>query len=207
MYGLTECAGAVTGYPKGLDPRPGCCGQLLPNTEAKVWDPDTNRNLGPDQPGELCFKGPMTMKGYVKDPENTKNAFDEEGFLHTGDIGYYDEEGFFYIIDRSKDLIKYKGFQVPPIELETILLSHPAVKEAAVVGKPDERAGEIPVGFIVRHSGSEVTEQELLDLVSENVSVQKRLYGGIQFVAELPKNSTGKIMKKTLRDLLNGSDC
>lgn len=112
LYGLTEHTGGVCVFPNGVDSKLGSSGILLPFVKAKVVDPETKEILGLNKPGELCFKGPYTMKGYIRDPVATQHTFDEEGYLHTGDIGYYDEEKHFFIIDRLKELIKYKGFQV-----------------------------------------------------------------------------------------------
>lgn len=114
----------------------------------------------------MCFKGEIIMKGYYGDAEATRSTIDEDGFLHTGDVGYYDEEGCFYIVDRVKELIKYKGFQVPPAELESILLTHPAIKDTAVVGYPDELAGELPLAFVVKQSGVNISSREVIQYVN-----------------------------------------
>lgn len=132
---------------------------------AKVIDPETDELCGPNKCGELCFKGPSVMKGYMKNKTATIEMIDRDGFLHTGDIGYYDDDKYIYVVDRMKELIKYKGFQVAPAELEAILLTHDAVLEAAVVGIPDERAGEIPRAFVVRKPSKLVTEEELIEFV------------------------------------------
>lgn len=164
MYGLTEVSGAVTIIPKNLQ-KLGSSGILVSEVTAKIVDPETKQPCGPNQFGELCFKGPCVMKGYMANEVATAETIDEDGFLHTGDIGYYDDDKYFYVVDRIKDLIKYKGFQVAPAELEAILLSHAAVKDAAVIGIPDERAGEVPRAFVVRNPSVHVTEEELIDFV------------------------------------------
>jgi len=133
---------------------------------SKVVDLETNEALGPNQEGEICVRGELVMKGYIGNEEATRNTVDAEGWLHSGDIGYYDEEGFFYITDRLKELIKYNGFQVSPTELETILLTHPEVMEAAVAPVPHESAGELPRAYVVRRPGSKVTEDELEKIVA-----------------------------------------
>lgn len=136
---------------------------------AKVVSVDenaSNKPLGPNEEGELCFKGDLIMKGYCGDEKSTSAVIDKDGWLHTGDIGYYDSDGYFYIVDRLKELIKYKGFQVPPAELEGILLTHPEVVDAAVIGIPDERSGELPLGFVVRKPKSKVTAQEIVEFVN-----------------------------------------
>ena len=119
--------------------------------------------------GELCFKGNNIMKGYLGDEKATKAAIDDDGFLHTGDVGYYDEDEYFYIVDRVKELIKYKGYQVPPAELESILLTHPKIRDAAVVGLPDEIAGELPLAFVVKQPGVEITADEIIKYVNGKI--------------------------------------
>ncbi|XP_051166631.1 luciferin 4-monooxygenase-like [Leptopilina boulardi] len=201
-YGLTEATLSVV---SSFDiPKPNSVGILVHGVIAKVisLDSKSNEPLGPLCEGELCFKGETIMKGYCDDEEATHATIDEDGFLHTGDVGYYDEEGYFYIVDRVKELIKYKGFQVPPAELEAILLTHPAIKDAAVVGLPDELAGELPLAFIVKQSGVNVSPVEIIQYVNERVSVGKKLRGGVRFVEAIPKNPSGKILRRELRNLL-----
>lgn len=168
LYGLTEVSGAVTISPKHL-PKLGSSGILATETSAKVVDPQTKELCGAHQHGELCFKGPSIMKGYMGNDIATAEAIDEEGYFHTGDIGYYDEQKYFFVVDRLKDLIKYKGFQVAPAELEAILLTHDGVKEVAVIGIPDERAGEAPKAFVVKNPSVHVTEEELINFVAGKV--------------------------------------
>uniref|UniRef100_A0A182JKD8 Luciferin 4-monooxygenase n=1 Tax=Anopheles atroparvus TaxID=41427 RepID=A0A182JKD8_ANOAO len=196
-YGMSETTQAIT-YYDGEAIKPGSIGKVRPGQLAKVIDPETSRALGPNQRGELCFKGSLIMKGYIG---QQGTGVDPDGWLHTGDIGYYDADGDFYIVDRLKELIKYNGFQVAPAELEALLLSHPAVKDAAVVGIPDERNGELPVAFVVRADGPEVSERELIAFVDGKVSNEKRLRGGVRFVGEIPKTNSGKILRRTLREL------
>ena len=129
-------------------------------------DVKTNEPLGANEEGEICVRGPLVMKGYIGNEEATRNTIDAAGWLHTGDIGYYDQDGFFYVTDRMKELIKYKGSQVAPAELENILLSHPEVVDAGVVGVPDEEAGELPRAFVVKREGSVVTQDEIATFVS-----------------------------------------
>lgn len=128
-------------------------------------DLKTGEALGPNQEGEICVRGALVMKGYIGNEEATKATIDADGWLHSGDIGYYDEEGFFFVTDRLKELIKYNGFQVSPTELEHILMTHPDVVDAAVAPVPDERSGELPRAFVVRRQGSTVTEEELKKLI------------------------------------------
>ena len=122
----------------------GSAGQLLPNIEAKVVDPATGEALGRNRDGELCFRGPQVMRGYLNRPEETAQMLDPDGWLHSGDIGHVDDDGYVYVVDRVKELIKYKGLQVAPAELEAVLVSHPAVADAAVVRLADEQAGRCP---------------------------------------------------------------
>ncbi|KAJ9585733.1 hypothetical protein L9F63_002523 [Diploptera punctata] len=200
-YGMTETTLGVTLMPTDKS-RFGSVGILVPQMKCKVVDLTTGEILGPNKPGELCFKGPLIMKGYRGDFQATSATFDEDGFLHTGDVGYYDQEGFFYIVDRIKELIKYKGYQVPPAELEAILLSHPDVKDAAVIGIPDESTGELPMAFIVKQPGARVTQQQIIKFVADQVSPQKRLHGGVMFVDTIPKNPSGKILRRVLRQMM-----
>eukprot|EP00271_Cylindrocystis_brebissonii_P007928 TRINITY_DN2187_c0_g1_i1.p1 TRINITY_DN2187_c0_g1~~TRINITY_DN2187_c0_g1_i1.p1 ORF type:complete len:351 (-),score=65.03 TRINITY_DN2187_c0_g1_i1:373-1425(-) len=185
--------------------KPGSAGALLPNTEAKIVDTETGRALPKKQKGELCVRGPQVMKGYLNNPEATAHTLDSEGFLHTGDIAYVDDDGDFFIVDRVKELIKYKGFQVPPAELEGILLSHSSVSDAAVVPRADAAAGEVPIAFVVRASSSASDleslrrlAEELKQHVGRQVAPYKRLHD-IIFVDQIPRSAAGKILRKELR--------
>nr|CAD7458246.1 unnamed protein product [Timema tahoe] len=200
-YGMTETTLSALGNNTNDHGKLESVGTLVPGMEAKVID-ESGRSLGVGQRGELCFRGCVVMKGYVNNPSATSQTIDHEGWLHTGDVGYYDEEGSFYIVDRLKDLIKYKGFQVPPAELEAILMSHPGVMDAAVIGVPDEGAGELPKAFVVKKNAN-VTAQQLVDYVDGQVSSAKKLRGGVQFVEAIPKNPSGKILRKELRDVVS----
>jgi len=200
-YGLTETTLSVTGSPVSGN-KTGSVGVLQPEVQGKVVDLETGRNVGPNQRGELCFKGPPIMKGYHGDLQATSASLDADGFLHTGDVGYYDEDGFFYIVDRVKELIKYKGYQVPPAELEAILLTHPAVKDAGVTGVPDEEAGELPLAFVMKQPEANVTEGELITYVAGQVSPQKRLRGGVVFVQSIPRTDSGKLLRRKLKLML-----
>lgn len=182
--------------------KPGSVGALKVGLWAKVVDPDTGKVLGANERGELCFKGDCIMKGYIGDSKATQTAI-KDGWLHTGDIGYFDEDFEFFIVDRIKELIKYKGFQVPPAEIEALLLTHPKIKDAAVIGKPDEEAGELPMAFVVKQPhGSDLTENDVIQFVAERASPAKKLRGGVMFLDEIPKNPSGKILRRVLRDML-----
>lgn len=190
--------------PKGLNNKPGSVGTLQFGTWCKVIDTRTGEILGPNKPGELCFKGRLMMKGYINNEEETRNAM-KDGWLHTGDVGYYDKDEEFFIVDRLKELIKYKGFQVPPAELEAILLSHPKIKDAAVIGIPDEEAGELPLAFVVKQPGVELSAEEVKTFVAKEASPAKRLHGGVQFTDAIPKNASGKILRRMLRESFKNS--
>ena len=180
--------------------KPGSVGSPIKGIYAKVIDESGNA-LGPNQNGELCFKGKRIMKGYINNSEATRETIDTDGWLHSGDIGYYDDEFQFYIVDRLKELIKYKAFQVAPAEVEGILLSHPKIKDAGVIGIPDEECGELPFAFVVKQPGVQLTEKEVISFVAENSSKAKRLHGGVRFIDEIPKNLSGKILRRVLREL------
>jgi 4-coumarate--CoA ligase len=139
------------------------------------------------------------MKGYFGNSTATDATIDREGWLHTGDVGIFDEEGHLRIVDRVKELIKYKGFQVPPAELEALLITHPAVADVAVIGVPDDEAGELPKAFVVKKPDAEVTAEELQAFVKERVATYKQVRQ-LVFVDEIPKSASGKILRRMLRD-------
>lgn len=197
-YGMTETTFGILSTSIML--KPGSVGEIVFTAYAKVID-ENGKSLGPNENGEICFKGDRIMNGYVNNPEATKQIVDKDGWLHSGDIGYYDEDKQFYIIDRIKELIKYKAFQVAPAEIEDLILTNDKVKDCAVIGIPDELAGELPFAFVVKQPGIDLTEKEVVDFVAENASKAKWLRGGVRFVDELPKNATGKVVKRDLRDL------
>jgi len=198
-YGLTE-ASPVTHFlsrqPTGK-PKPGSIGVLVPNTECKIVDIDTQAALGVRQDGELWVRGPQIMKGYLNQPEATAAMVDSDGWLHTGDIGFCDEDGYFWIVDRLKELIKYKGFQVAPAELEEVLRGHSAVGDVAVIGAPDQEAGEVPKALVVRKG--EVSADELIDFVAGKVAPHKKIRA-VEFVAEIPRSASGNILRRQLKD-------
>lgn len=199
-YGLSESTLSVLVQNDEFC-KPGSVGVLKVGIYAKVIDPDTGKLLGPNERGELCFKGDGIMKGYIGDTKSTQTAI-KDGWLHTGDIGYFDDDFEFFIVDRIKELIKYKGFQVPPAEIEALLLTHDKIKDAAVIGKPDEEAGELPLAFVVKQANVQLTENDVIQFVNEHASPAKRLRGGVVFVDEIPKNPSGKILRRILREML-----
>jgi acyl-CoA synthetase (AMP-forming)/AMP-acid ligase II len=195
-YGLTETSPVTHLVPvTGRRVKPGSVGPCVPNTACRIVDLETGADLGPNQPGELWIRGPQVMKGYLKRPDATAAMIDGDGWLRTGDVGYADEEGDFYLIDRLKELIKYRAYQVAPAELEAVLLSHPAVADAAVVPSPDDEAGEVPKAFVVLKG--EATTQELMDFVAARVAPYKKVRR-LEFVELIPKSSTGKILRRVL---------
>uniref|UniRef100_A0A182WW21 Luciferin 4-monooxygenase n=1 Tax=Anopheles quadriannulatus TaxID=34691 RepID=A0A182WW21_ANOQN len=194
-YGLSETSLGVTTRASDVH---GSVGKVNKLSWLKVVDVKTGRTLGPHQTGEICVKGPLVMKGYLHNERETRAMIDRDGWLHTGDTGYFDEDENFYIVDRIKDLIKYKGFQVPPAEVEAVLLTHPGIKDCAVVGRPDVAAGQLPVAFVVLQPGAKLTETEVQQYVAERLSKQKQLHGGVRFVHEIPKTASGKILRREL---------
>jgi acyl-CoA synthetase (AMP-forming)/AMP-acid ligase II len=194
-YGLTETSPVVTANEFNQEgSRSGSVGRLLANTDCRIVDPATGAELGVRQTGELCFRGPQVMKGYLNRPEATADMI-RDGWLHTGDLGYVDEDGYFYVVDRVKELIKYKGLQVAPAELEAVLLAHPAIADAAVVRFPDEEAGEVPKAWVVARS--EISADEVVAYVAERVAPHKRIRH-VEFVDQIPKAASGKILRRLL---------
>jgi acyl-CoA synthetase (AMP-forming)/AMP-acid ligase II len=193
-YGLTETS-PVTHVTPDDRIKPGSIGPCVPNTECLVVDAASGAKLAPGEQGELWIRGPQVMRGYLNQPDATAATIDAEGWLHTGDIGYVDEDGYFYITDRLKELIKYKGFQVAPAELEAVLLTHPAVADAAVIPIADEEAGEVPKAFVVLEG--EATAEDILDFVAERVAPYKRIRE-LEVVEQIPKSPSGKILRRVL---------
>ncbi len=198
-YGLTETAPSTHMLPH--DPaavRYDSVGWCVPNAECKIVDGETGAELDVGERGEICVRGPQVMRGYLNNPEATARTIDADGWLHTGDIGYADEASYFYIVDRLKELIKYKGFQIAPAELEAVLLTHPAVADAAVVPSLDEAAGEVPKAFVVLKAGCAATQPaELLAYVAARVAPYKKVRR-LEFIAQIPKSASGKILRRLL---------
>jgi 4-coumarate--CoA ligase len=203
-YGLSETSPTTHVQPwADWDKTVGSVGKILPNLSAKYLDADLNEvPLGKE--GELAVKGPNVFKGYLNKPELTKASFTEDGYFRTGDIGFQDENGNFYITDRVKELIKYKGFQVAPAELEGLLIDHPKVDDAAVIGVyAEEQASELPRAYLVVKAGTpktEATAKEISDWLASKVAGHKKLRGGIRFIDEVPKSTSGKILRRILKD-------
>ena len=197
-YGMTELSPVSHLTPMGQF-KPGSTGVTAPNTETMIVDPASGESLGLDADGEVWVRGPQVMKGYLNNPTATAATIDDDGWLHTGDVGHIDAEGHLYVVDRLKELIKFKGFQVPPAELEALLLTHPGVADAAVIGVPDDEAGEIPAGFVVLKPGHEATEAEIMAFVAGQVATYKQLRR-VTFIDAVPKSASGKILRRMLRD-------
>ncbi len=198
-YGMTELSPVSHCTPEGQF-RPGTSGVTVSNTEIRIVDPSTGADLGVGERGELLVRGPQVMKGYLNNPEATAETVDPEGWLHTGDVAVIDDEDHVSIVDRIKELIKYKGFQVPPAELEAVLVSHPSVADAAVIGIPDEEAGELPKAFITLAPSAEApTLAGLQEHVSGHLATYKQVRA-FEVLEAIPKSASGKILRRELRD-------
>lgn len=201
-WGMTETSPCGTITPdymiKTIEGLKGTSGQLAPATEAKIIDPKTGADIHPSEPGELLVRGPQIMKGYYKDPEATKNTIRPDGFMHTGDIGHFDKEGWLYLTDRMKELIKYKGFQVPPAELEAVIASMPEVKDVIVIPVPDDEAGEVPRAYVVKQDNcpKDFCADDVIEFVHSAVAPYKRLRGGVIFTDAVPKSPSGKLLRR-----------
>jgi acyl-CoA synthetase (AMP-forming)/AMP-acid ligase II len=197
-YGLTELSPGSHMHAEDAGmPPPGSVGVLHPNTECRLVDPATLRDVDAGERGEIWVRGPQVMKGYLNRPEATAEMITSDGWLRTGDVGTIDGDGQLYVVDRLKELVKYKGYQVAPAELEAVLLSHPAVADAAVVPKPDAEAGEIPKAFVAVRPDAGATAEELMAFVAERVAPYKRVRE-VEFIAEVPKSPSGKILRRVL---------
>lgn len=197
-YGLTEASPVTHANPdEPGQSRPGTVGRLLPNTECRIVAPGSGVDLGPGEDGELWIRGPQVMRGYLNNPEATAAMLDGDGWLHTGDIGHVDRDGYFTIVDRLKELIKYKGFQVAPAELEAVLRSHPAVADAAVVPLADDECGEVPKAFVVLKG--DASPADLMAYVAERVAPYKKVRA-VEIIDVIPKSASGKILRRMLRE-------
>jgi len=212
-YGMSE--GTFSLIAAGLDGKPGSVGVVVPDVYVKVID-ENGKTLGANQRGELCFKGRRIMKGYINDPKATSETIDSDGWLHSGDVGFYDEDKQFFVVDRLKELIKYNGFQVPPAELEGLLLTHPKVKDVGVIGIPDEEVGERAMAFIVAQPGVQLAAKEVIDLLKMSPTqsvcmaasssskkfrkVRLERYSGVSFVhSTSPHNQSFKLLTSSIK--------
>jgi acyl-CoA synthetase (AMP-forming)/AMP-acid ligase II len=195
-YGLTETSPVTHACPDKLAGQmPGTIGPAIPNTECRIVDVASDEELPQGEPGELLIRGPQVMKGYLNQPAATASAIDRDGWLHTGDVARVDDHGVVRIVDRIKELIKYKGLQVAPAELEGVLLTHTAIADAAVIGIPDEQAGEIPKAFVV--PSAPLTPEEVTAFVAERVAPYKKIRA-VEIIDEIPKSPSGKILRRLL---------
>lgn len=201
-WGMTELSPVGTvcldEYSTDIERIKGKSGMLVYGTEARVMDPVTKQYIDPstEAEGEILIRGPQVMQGYYNNPEATKSTIREDGFMHTGDIGFFNQEGWLTITDRIKELIKYKGFQVAPAELEALIASMPEVKDCVVIPVLDDEAGEIPRAYVVRQDGSDISDQAIMDYVTEKAAPHKRLRGGVRFVDAIPRSPSGKILRR-----------
>ncbi|XP_026730589.1 4-coumarate--CoA ligase 1-like [Trichoplusia ni] len=198
-YGLTETNGGIS-VGRNDDHNHASVGHVFPSSKVKIADLQTQEALGPGQEGEIWYRGPNVMNGYYENEEATKEVMTEDGWYKTGDIGRYDDKKYLYVTDRLKELIKVKGFQVPPAELEMVLRTHPKVLDCAVLGIPDEISGELPKAFVVTQQGQTLKDDEILDYVNSKVAVFKKIKE-VQFVKEIPKSAAGKILRKNLKEM------
>ncbi|MDT0158406.1 AMP-binding protein [Microbacterium sp. ARD32] len=203
-YGMTETSPAVNLIPaERTDVDKSSIGPLVPNTEARLVDPDTGADVEPpaegaSAPGELWVRGPQVMVGYLNRPDATADMLDADGWLHTGDIATVTVDGIFRIVDRLKELIKYKGYQVAPAVLEAVLLEHPQIADAAVIGARDADGQEVPKAFVVPQAGAQLTAEEVMAFVAEHVAPHEKVRL-VEFIDVIPKSSSGKILRKDLR--------
>jgi long-chain acyl-CoA synthetase len=196
-YGLTEASPTTHANPPARI-KEGSIGIAVSDCQDRIMDWETGKAKMPiGEPGELVVRGPNVFRGYWKHPEDTKLAL-RDGWLYTGDIAKMDEEGYVYILDRKKEMIKYRGYQIAPAELEGILMEHPAVQDCAVVGMPDRDSGEIPKAFVVLREGMPAGPAELIAFVAERVAPYKKIRN-VAFIPEIPKNFSGKILRRVLK--------
>ena len=195
-YGMTETS-AVSNVNPLNRVKPTSVGPPIADTVEKVVSLEDDRELGADETGELLIQGPQIMRGYWNRPEDTADTITQDGWLRTGDIAQFDEEGYVYIVDRKKELIKYKGYQVPPAELEALLMEHPAIADVAVIPKPHEEGGEIPKAFVLLKAGEDASADEIMQFVAERVAPYKKVRE-VEFVDAIPKSLSGKILRRDL---------
>jgi acyl-CoA synthetase (AMP-forming)/AMP-acid ligase II len=197
-YGLTETSPVTHLVARDDEVVLDSVGHAVPNTEFRVVDVETHEDVAPGERGEIWVRGPQVMTGYLDRPDATADTIDEDGWLHTGDVAVVDEDERVYIVDRVKELIKYKGHQVAPAELEALLQSHDKIADAAVIPSPDEEAGEVPKAFVVQAPDSEsLTATEVMGFVAERVAPQKKVRR-VAFTDEIPKTASGKILRREL---------
>ncbi|GHI20534.1 hypothetical protein Shyd_19050 [Streptomyces hydrogenans] len=200
-YGMTELSPGTHVTPlSAANPPPGTVGRLLPSTEMRILSlDDPSKDAAPGEDGEIAIRGPQVMKGYLGRPDATAAMIDADGWVHTGDIGRVDEDGWLYVVDRVKELIKYKGFQVAPAELEALLLTHEGVADAAVIGVTDADGTEVPKAYVVRQPDAPgLTAEDVMAHVAARVSPYKKVRA-VEFIDAVPRAASGKILRRELR--------
>lgn len=200
-YGMTELSPVATvDYIEPERMTAGCVGTAVADTELRVVDLDEGTSdVGVGEIGELLTRGPQVMKGYYGNADATAETITDDGWLRTGDIVRMDDAGRVWVLDRKKELIKYKGFQVPPAELEGLLLEHPDIADAAVIGVPDEESGEVPKAFVALRAGAALSADDVMGYAAERVATFKRIRA-VEFVDAIPKNPSGKILRRALAE-------
>ncbi|WP_405735417.1 4-coumarate--CoA ligase family protein [Streptomyces sp. NBC_00028] len=203
-YGMTELSPGTHVVPLDAmrDAPAGTVGRLIPCTEMRLVSlDDPGKDLGAGEAGEILIRGPQVMKGYLGRPDATAAMIDPDGWLHTGDVGHVDTDGWLFIVDRVKELIKYKGFQVAPAELEALLLTHPGIADAAVIGVYNDENNEVPHAYVVRQpTAADLSEGEVMMYVAERVAPYKRVRH-VTFIDDVPRAASGKILRRRLREL------
>ncbi len=197
-YGMTELSPVTHATVEGTN-HPGTSGVAISNVECRIVDPETGDDQPKGERGELWVRGPMVMKGYLNNDEATAATIDADGWLHTGDVAIIDDNDCYAIVDRIKELIKYNGFQVPPAELEGLLITHPAIIDVAVIGVPDDAAGELPKAFVTLAPGASVSLDEVQEFVGEHFASYKQIRL-LEEIDVIPKSASGKILRRELRD-------
>ncbi|ESO85322.1 hypothetical protein LOTGIDRAFT_221356 [Lottia gigantea] len=199
-YGMTEVM--VTHLDTEENHKAHSVGQPLEGIKQKIINPETGKDVAVNVDGEVCIKGEQIMLGYLNQPEVTAAMMTADGWARTGDVGHVDEDGYLFIVDRIKELIKYKGHQVAPAELEALLLKHPSIADVGVIGVPDSDAGELPKAYVVLKKDQKLSEKDIVNYVAERVAPHKKLRGGVEFLEQIPKSASGKILRRVLRDRL-----